>query len=46
MKAALAYEKLNQLSKAKEAYQKIIDQYWDSNEYQDARKYKAKISQI
>jgi len=43
MKAALAYEKLNQNEKAKEAYQKIIDQYWDSNEYQDARKYKAKM---
>ena len=43
MKAALAYEKLNQNDKAKAAYQKIIDQYWDSNEYQDARKYKAKI---
>ena len=43
MKAALAYEKLNQNEKAKAAYQKIIDQYWDSNEYQDARKYKAKI---
>jgi tetratricopeptide (TPR) repeat protein len=43
MKAALAYEKLNQKDKAKEVYQKIIDQYWDSNEYQDARKYKARI---
>ena len=43
MKAALAYEKLNQTDKAKAAYQKIIDQYWDSNEYQDARKYKAKM---
>jgi tetratricopeptide (TPR) repeat protein len=43
MKAALAYEKLNQTDKAKEAYQKIIDQYWDSNEYQDARKFKARI---
>lgn len=43
MKAALAYEKLNQNDKAKELYQKIIDQYWDSNEYQDARKYKARL---
>ena len=43
MKAALAYEKLNKNDKAKEVYQKIIDQYWDSNEYQDARKFKARI---
>ena len=43
MKAALAYEKLNKNDKAKALYQKIIDQYWDSNEYQDARKFKAKI---
>jgi tetratricopeptide (TPR) repeat protein len=43
MKAALAYEKLNQKDKAKEAYQKIIDKYWDSSEYQNARKFKAKL---
>lgn len=43
MKAALAYEKLNQNEKAKEAYQKIIDQYWDSSEYQNARKFKARL---
>jgi tetratricopeptide (TPR) repeat protein len=43
MKAALAYEKLNKNDKAKEAYQKIIDQYWDSNEFQDARKSKARL---
>lgn len=46
MKAALAYEKLNKNDKAKERYQKIIDQYWDSNEYQDARKFKARIEGI
>jgi tetratricopeptide (TPR) repeat protein len=43
MKAALAYEKFNQPDKAKETYQKIIDKYWDSSEYQNARKYKAKL---
>ncbi len=43
MKAALAYEKLNQNDKAKEAYQQIIDKYWDSSEYQNARKFKAKL---
>jgi hypothetical protein len=39
----LAYEKFNQPDKAKETYQKIIDKYWDSSEYQNARKYKAKL---
>ena len=43
MKEALAYEKLNQNDKAKEAYQKIIDQYFDSTEYQNARKFKARL---
>lgn len=43
MKEALAHEKLNQNDKAKEAYQKIIDQYFDSSEYQNARKFKARL---
>lgn len=43
MKEALAYEKLNQNDKAKEAYDKIITQYWDSNEFQNARKFKARL---
>ena len=43
MKEALAYEKLNQNEKAKEAYEKIISQYWDSGEYQNARKFKARL---
>jgi tetratricopeptide (TPR) repeat protein len=43
MKAAVAYEKLNQVDKAKEAYDKIINQYWESAEYQNARKYKARL---
>jgi hypothetical protein len=43
MKAALAYEKLNQNDKAKEAYDKIITLYWDSEEYQNARKLKARL---
>lgn len=43
MKAALAYEKLNQTEKAKEAYDKIITQYWESAEFQNARKFKAKL---
>jgi tetratricopeptide (TPR) repeat protein len=43
MKAAVAYEKLNQVDNAKEAYDKIINQYWESAEYQNARKYKARL---
>lgn len=43
MKEALAYEKLNQNDKAKEAYEKIITQFVGSPEYQNARKYKARL---
>jgi len=43
MKAALAFEKLNQNDKAIEAYQKIIDDFFDSNEYQNAVKFKARL---
>jgi len=43
MKAALAYEKLNQNDKAIKAYQQIIDEYWDSSDYQNARKFKARL---
>jgi tetratricopeptide (TPR) repeat protein len=43
MKAALAYEKLNQNDKAKEAYDKIITDFWESPEFKNARKYKARL---
>jgi TolA-binding protein len=43
MKEALAYEKLNQPDKARETYDKIIDEYWESSEYQNARKFKARL---
>jgi len=43
MKEALAYEKLNQNDKAVKVYQKIVDEYWESNEIQNAKKYKAKL---
>jgi tetratricopeptide (TPR) repeat protein len=43
MKAALAYEKLNQNDKAKEAYDKIITDFWDAAEYQNAVKLKARL---
>jgi tetratricopeptide (TPR) repeat protein len=41
MKAALAFEKSDQKDKAVKAYDEIINKYWDSAEYQNARKYKA-----
>jgi TolA-binding protein len=43
MKEALAYEKLNQNDKARETYDKVITQYWESEEFQNARKYKARL---
>jgi tetratricopeptide (TPR) repeat protein len=43
MKAALAYEKLNNTEKAKAAYQTIIDTFWESSEVQNAKKFKAKL---
>ena len=43
MKEALAYEKLNQNGKAIQAYDRIINEFWDSNEYQNARKFKARL---
>ena len=43
MKAALAYEKLNDTTKAIGVYDKIINEYFDSSEYQKARKFKAKL---
>jgi TolA-binding protein len=43
MKAALAFQKNNQNEKAIAAYDKIITEYFDSPEFQEARKYKAKL---
>lgn len=43
MKEALAYEKLNQNEKAIQAYDRIISEFWDSTEYQNARKFKARL---
>lgn len=43
MKAALAFEKNKQDEKAIEAYDKIINEYYDSPEFQQARKFKAKL---
>lgn len=43
MKEGLAYEKLNDNESAIKAYQKILDNYWESAEYQNARKFKARL---
>lgn len=43
MKEALAYEKMNDTEKAKQTYQKIIDNYSESAEFQNARKFIAKL---
>lgn len=43
MKEALAYEKLNQIDKAKETYDIVITRYWDSSEFQKARKFRARL---
>ena len=43
MKAALAFEKSNQNEKAIKAYQRVIEEYFESTDYQNARKYKARL---
>jgi TolA-binding protein len=43
MKEALAYEKLNENDKAKEVYDIIINTYWESSEFQNAKKFKARL---
>lgn len=43
MKAGLAYEKANQKDKAKQVYQRVIDEFWESSDFQNARKYKARL---
>lgn len=43
MKAGLAFEKSNQKEKAIKVYQRVIDEYWESTDYQNARKFKARL---
>ncbi|MBX7126564.1 MAG: tetratricopeptide repeat protein, partial [Cyclobacteriaceae bacterium] len=43
MKLALAYEKLEQSDKAIKTYQRVIDEYFDSSEVQNAKRYKARL---
>lgn len=44
MKAALAYEKSGDKSAAIKAYDTIIAEYWESTQYQNARKYRASLN--
>lgn len=43
MKAGLAFEKSNQKDEAIKVYQRIVDEYWDSGDFQNARKFKARL---
>jgi tetratricopeptide (TPR) repeat protein len=43
LKEALAYEKQNQNSKAIEAYDRLIKEFWDSQEVATAKKLKARL---
>jgi TolA-binding protein len=43
MKAALAFEKSNQADKARSAYDEVIEKYWDSPDFANAKKYRAKL---
>ncbi|ELR69686.1 hypothetical protein C900_04663 [Fulvivirga imtechensis AK7] len=44
LKAAMAYEKANNNEAAIRAYDRIITKYWDSNEFQKAKKYRAMLN--
>ena len=46
MKAAIAYEKLDDIESAKKAYKRIIDEFWDSTEFEAARKHYARLGGI
>ena len=46
MKAALAYERLNDYASAIASYNRVIDNYIDANEYQEARKHKARLEAL
>ncbi len=46
MKAAFAYERLNDYASAIANYDKVIENYLDANEYQEARKHKARLEAL
>jgi hypothetical protein len=43
MKAAIAYEQLEDYESAYDCYAQIVDDYVESSKYQDARKHKARL---
>lgn len=43
MKAAIAYERLNDFNKAIQVYDRIIEDFHDADEVQEARKHKARL---
>ncbi|MEL7006031.1 MAG: tetratricopeptide repeat protein [Bacteroidota bacterium] len=43
MKAAFAYEEAGDTAAAIKAYDTIIEEYWDSTEFQNAKKYRARL---
>ena len=46
MKAALAYEKQSDFQQAIDRYQKILTDHYGSSEYQNAKKYKARLEEL
>jgi len=43
IKAAVAYEKLNDFESAKKCYKTIVDEYYDSDQFTEARKQEARL---
>ena len=43
IKAAVAYEKLENFEAARKCYEEIVDKYFESSEYAEARKHKARL---
>lgn len=43
MKAAIAYEKAGNMEEAKSAYTTVIEDYWQSGEFQNAKKHLARL---
>lgn len=46
VKAAIAYEKLDDLENAKRCYDEIVDKYKEASNYQEAQKQKARLEEI
>lgn len=44
MKAALAYEKMDNINAAVDIYNEIIEKYWNADEFEAAQKHKARLS--